>query len=371
MPTGSPDDVQVRSLTLSDTETFIKLQDLFVHEHLELTQAVYPEVTLRDWQLSLLCPENILDAPRGRAEHAESMAKREHESFRNLTILIGSFATHGGPPEPVGYIMYQVHKGCGRKRKRLPEESPWPFVQVKQIFVCPAFRQRGYGARLFEHMMQFLDDEQQADLRLSVLDLNVSAIQWYRARGFVVSGLTPEFLGRKDDFLVIAYQVMQRLSGTPAEDAAQKGPATLFKREVINQVISVPYLDSSVSFDVRIVGWLERSRLHVVNSRDLSTWEGKTFEEKIDLNAMFRDGQVAFRRNLSLVMRDVEMVAQNLREEKAYTRKLAKTKEDDPAEDLDEDAKHRRRLHASVQVRGECTESAIRQSPTDMPRLFC
>mmetsp|Transcript_98374 Transcript_98374/g.175152 ORF Transcript_98374/g.175152 Transcript_98374/m.175152 type:complete len:352 (+) Transcript_98374:167-1222(+) len=350
MQPGSPEKFEVRNLSLTDTESFIKLQDLFVHEHLELTQQVYQEVTLRDWQLSLLCPEHVLDEPRGRTEHAESMAKREHESFRNLTILIGHFASRSHQaPEQVGYIMYQVHKGCGRKKKRSPEESPWPFVEVKQLYVCPAYRQCGCGTMLFERMMQALDSQQQADLRLSVLDLNVTATRWYRTRGFVVCGLTPEFLGRKEDSQVIAYQVMQRLSGAPAEEVAQKGPALLFKHEIMGEVINMTYPDTSGSFDVRIVGWLERQRLHVVHSGDLSRWEGEIFEDQIDLNALFRDGHVTFRRNLSLVMRDVEITKQLSRQAKADdSKEQTRSKQDDVVEDLDKEARSRRRLNASL-----------------------
>eukprot|EP00931_Biecheleriopsis_adriatica_P079879 TRINITY_DN5321_c0_g1_i2.p1 TRINITY_DN5321_c0_g1~~TRINITY_DN5321_c0_g1_i2.p1 ORF type:complete len:370 (+),score=75.93 TRINITY_DN5321_c0_g1_i2:76-1185(+) len=343
----------VRKLEADDTHAFIALQDLFVQEHHELTKGIYEEVTLRDWQLSLLCPEHVMDKPNGRIEHVESMVKQEHECFQNLHIFVATLGTSNGHAAPfVGYIMYQVHRGCGNKKKRALDESPWPYVQVKQIFVCPEYRHRGFGKRLFETMIEALDEQQREDLQLSVLDLNTTATTWYRSQGFVVSGLTWEFLGKRKDFHVVVYQSMHRLLGLPAESLKQK-TGNIFRFEVIGEVISIEYPDGSGTFDVRIVGWLERDGVHCVDSRGLSDSDVPRFTDLVDLTAYFRDGHVRFQRNLSLVMRDVEMTKHYVRQDKARIKKdLLQSRQDEQDasdEEVDnEDRQRRRRKHDGV-----------------------
>ncbi|CAE8624488.1 unnamed protein product, partial [Polarella glacialis] len=73
---GAKHDFKVLGLEVDDARALLELQDLFALEHLELTRAIYPQVTLRDWQLCLLCPLHILEKPNGRIEHVQSMVRK-------------------------------------------------------------------------------------------------------------------------------------------------------------------------------------------------------------------------------------------------------------------------------------------------------
>ncbi|CAE7241353.1 unnamed protein product [Symbiodinium pilosum] len=192
---------EVRRIDLEDVEVFIALQDAFVHEHHSLSREVYKEVTLLDWQHSLVCPRDVLEKPGGRREQLVSIVKQEHSCYRHLYILLVR-----GAGREVGYIMYQVHKG---KRK---DAIPSAYVEVKQIFVEPDMRKRGFGKLLVDGMMQALEGQDIRSIRLSVLDLNDAATKWYRAQGFVMTGLVWEYIGPADHSLLVAYQAFSQAS---------------------------------------------------------------------------------------------------------------------------------------------------------------
>jgi len=221
----------VSRLELIDVGEFIGLQDLFVNEHLAFTRHVYEKVTLRDWQLSLLCPAHILDESGGRERHVKHMIKRDEDCFQGLTILKAISRPSGGAPTMVGYIIFQVREQDRRKRRRKTKAgagssgSSEPWVLVKQIFVRHAVRHRGCGKLLFTSMLKALEGKEQEDIRLSVLDLNTTATQWYRSQGFMVVNLSQELIGLRDDANVIVYQEMRRLEGNRrAEKAASPKP---------------------------------------------------------------------------------------------------------------------------------------------------
>ncbi|CAE8628061.1 unnamed protein product [Polarella glacialis] len=315
---------QVLGLEVDDARALLELQDLFALEHLELTRAIYPQVTLRDWQLCLLCPLHILEKPNGRIEHVQSMVRKDQECFDNLTILKATVGhSNGHPAQMVGYIMFQTFKGS-RSKRRSPHESPWPSVQVKQIFVRQAHRKLGCGKFLLDSMLEDILIKAQDDVNLSVLDLNEAATRWYRSQGFVISGISKDFLGTREDANVIVYQAMQRLQGKPREKAALKGkgPPNMFRADVLQEDIRIVYPDGSGTFDVKIVDFIEKGkdRLHAVDSAGLSLWDGETFTDQIDLNDFFRAGHVHFLRHLSLVMRDAELNKKLARQEKAQLR---------------------------------------------------
>lgn len=320
----------VSALEIGDVDEFVRLQDLFAEEHLSLTRPFYEQVSLRDWQLGLLCPARILEEPGGRERHVESMVKRDEECFQKLFILKVMEQLNHAPPTMAGYIMFQVHEqvrpkrpknGRGRQRgrgvgTRLAANAPLgPWAQVKQVFVRKEVRRKGCGKLLFDTMIEALGPEECGELRLSVLDLNSVATKWYRSIGFIVVNLSREQIGFKDQVNVIIYQEMRRLSGAKRSEPLLF--PSLFKNEVMHEVITIDYPDKSGVYTVRIIGYDEQQRWHHVNSDQLSLWEGETFTDIINLNEFFRDGYITFQRHLSLIHRDVELSKRELKREKA------------------------------------------------------
>ncbi|CAK0845323.1 unnamed protein product [Prorocentrum cordatum] len=302
---GDPE-FSISSLEVGDIEEFIALQDLFAGEHLALSQEIYSEVTFRDWQLSLLCPESILSREGGRVRHVRSMVNHDEECFRTLSILKASAKEASGATRLVGYIMFQVHDESGRTprrggRHKRRDAGPFrPWVQVKQIFVLKHLRRYGCGSQLLAAMLEAL-----GRIRLSVLDLNAPAALWYRSKGFLVVGVCRELLGQKEEANVIVYQDMQRLDGSRKLEPL--AVPLLFRDEVVHEVVHIDYPDDGGSFDLRVVGFNERDKWHYVDSRGLSMWQGDCFVDEVDLNEYYRDGRVQFKRPLSLVWREGEL----------------------------------------------------------------
>jgi len=310
----------VSGLEIGDAAEFIALQDLFASDHLALTRDVYQNVSLRDWQLSLLCPAHVLDEPGGREHHVSCMVRHSEECFQSLTILKATCCTsENEKPTMVGYIMFQVHSPTPAKRRKggphNKGQKVGPWTQVKQIFVRQAHRQNGCGKLLLDSMHGALRPEEQEDVRLAVVDLNVDAVRWYRGNGFLVVNLSRELLGERDDANVIIYQEMRRLLGTRQHEAL--AVPLLFRTEVTREVINIDYPDGSGSYEVKVVGYDEKERWHYVDSRGHSRWEGETFTDIINLNEYFRDGYVRFKRCLSLVHRDIELSKREVRRAKA------------------------------------------------------
>merc|ERR1712007_277998 len=153
-------------------------------------------------------------------------------------------------------------------------------------------------------------------------DLNVAATQWYRFHGFVVVNLFREFVGQRDDANIVIYQEMRRFSGS--KQGELMAVPSLFKSEVIHQVITIDYPDKSGTFEVRIVGFDEKNRFHYVDSRGLSLWEGESFTDVVNLNELYRDGYVRFKTDLSLVHHDLELSKREMR--KAEARNMQSSK---------------------------------------------
>merc|ERR1711860_175202 len=108
-----------------------------------------------------------------------------------------------------------------------------PWVLVKQIFVTHAVRKLGCGKLLFTSMLKALQGKEHEDIRLSVLDLNTTATQWYRSQGFIVINMSQELIGMRDDANVIVYQEMRRLEGDRRAEIATKPMLT--KEELIRK----------------------------------------------------------------------------------------------------------------------------------------
>lgn len=312
-----PGPEQVRRIDLEDVEVFMSLQDGFVLEHHSMTSMVYEEVSLLDWQHSLVCPREILEKPGGRRQQVVSIVKQEHRYYRDLYILLAREDGH-----EAGYVMYQVHKG---KRKDAVASA---YVEVKQIFVEPELRKRGLGKLLLDGMMQAVKGQQCHNIRLSVIDLNEAATRWYRVQGFVMIGLVWEYVGPADNSHLVAYQVMQKYSAAPEQPVADR--ATFFRSEIIGEVVTITYPDGSGPFDVTIRGWIESDELHMVDSRSLSAWKGSSFTDLFDFNLALRDGRATFHRKLSLLLRDVEMTKAVVRQakEREKEQRASKVKKD-------------------------------------------
>jgi len=344
----------------TDADRFVELQDQFAVGHRELAKGVYENVCLRDWQLCLCCPREILDMPRGRQGQFAQMSAGE-DPYGNLTILKALTRPEDGEAEGkmIGYIMYSVHDasaprssshhhhqeangakpGPGRRRKRgRPQaleaaEAGQPWAQVKQLFVDEEYRRHGTGKLLMNSMLEAVESEKIHDIRLQVLDLNTKAMEWYRSLGFVIVEFAREFLGERDEANIIVYQEMwwrgiagTRLGVPPAADVV---PPTmgwnmllppLFRAEVIHEVITIDYPENAGIFDVRITGYDEESRFHKVASSGLSLWDGDEFDDEIDLNTFYRAGFVKFQRNLCTIHRDRTVKKRSVRKAKAEQR---------------------------------------------------
>merc|ERR1711920_531699 len=132
---------EIKELEVSDSQEFMRLQDMFADEHKGFTRNVYAHLTLRDWQLNLLCPAHILDMERGRESHVKSLAKKDEACYQNLFILKAVTRENGSPPCMVGFIMFQVH------------------VEVKQLYVRREARNYGCGKHLFDSMVAMIPED--------------------------------------------------------------------------------------------------------------------------------------------------------------------------------------------------------------------
>jgi len=319
--------IEVCELVTAEVQEFIRLQDFFAEEHRILSSSLYPALTLRDWQLVLCCPASVLNAPGGRECHIVNIVQRNQECFKSLFILKAMAVSNDNSTEPrmIGYIMYQVHGGVGRRRKGASRDlhvENW--VQVKQIFVHRDFRKKGCGGILFAKMLEAVSPNERRDLRLSVLDLNTRAMEWYRAQGFVVVDIRKEFVGEREESNAIVYAEMERrLHDSDGHLSwAELWVPSIFKTEVLGEVITIDYPDKSGVFVVRIVDYDEETRWHKVNSNGLSRWDGEDFIDEIDLNFYYRDGHVKFMRHLSLILRDIEMKRRAEKRQKAEAKAL-------------------------------------------------
>jgi len=314
--------IEVCELVKAEVQEFIRLQDLFAEEHRLFSSSLYPALTLRDWQLVLCCPASVLNAPGGRERHIVNIVQRNQECFKSLFILKAMALSNdnSGDPRMIGYIMYQVHGGIGRRRKGNARDPPMEnWVQVKQIFVHPDFRSQGCGGLLFAKMLEAVSPNERRDLRLSVLDLNIRAMEWYRAQGFVVVDIRKEFVGEREESNAIVYAEMERRLHDAWSDIEVP---SIFKTEVLGEVITIDYPDKSGVFVVRIEDYDEENRWHKVNSNGLSRWDGEDFVDEIDLNFFYRDGHVKFMRHLSMILRDIEMKRRAEKRQKAEAKAL-------------------------------------------------
>jgi len=308
---------QVRPLEVDDAQCFIGLQDAFAEEHRSLTRSLYLELSLRDWQLALCCPARILDEEGCRETHVRSMVLADMKCYKSLHVLkaMAVPSSGGGEPACVGYVMYETcGAGGGHAQGSKSAVRGQPWIDLKQIYVATPYRHQKCGSLLFEQMLAAVDDALREDVRICVLDLNTKGIRWFRSMGFIADDIRKEVIGNKDEVNVIAFVYMQRRlhNGRPAEVPVP----SLFKTEVVGEILAIDYPDNSGAFEVKVVDYDPRTKRHKVDTEGFCE-DGEEFSEDIDLNLFFRNGHVHFRRQLSLVHRDVELERKALRKRKA------------------------------------------------------
>lgn len=93
----------------------------------------------------------------------------------------------------------------------------------------------------------------------------------------------------------------QRKQPQPRGKAAPKGGARqgrgkqrLFGDEILGQVIDLSYTDPPATYRMLVVHFDKEQGWHHVDSNGLSTWDGESFTDEIDLNQMYSQGLVRF-----------------------------------------------------------------------------
>jgi hypothetical protein len=90
----------------------------------------------------------------------------------------------------------------------------------------------------------------------------------------------------------------KRPRGKPAAIAAPVAGSTStpseprFGPDSIGSIIDLSYKDPPMTFRVKIVKFMPKLGVHVVDSKGLSLWDGDTFTDRVHLNFMDRDKQV-------------------------------------------------------------------------------
>lgn len=138
--------------------------------HQALYKHIFPDLDGHDWFTVLGCRENIPD-----------------------TLDFGTVIIHAevvGTGQVVGYIAVTRDFGDtgGTGANATLAEDSSGFTQINHIVVLPEHRKRGLGKRLFAELLDFLQATSPrlaSDLRLSVVELNQEAREWYRRLGFI------------------------------------------------------------------------------------------------------------------------------------------------------------------------------------------
>lgn len=317
---------EVKGLEVEDAEALLHLQDAFAEEHRQLVAPFYPRLSLRDWQLNLCCPARVLDEPGSRLRHMQSLVSGDMACYKALHVLRATTrASAKGPARMVGYVMYEVHNEGTTPARRKAEDETW--LDVKQIYVAEGYRHRCCGSLLFGKMLEQVSAKVRMDVRLSVIDLNVRAIAWYRSMGFLVDDLRKEALGAKDEANMVVFVYMQRrtvfqrdIRQRPTLAPLEGGSPHLFKAEIVGERVVVDYPDRSGQFEMTIVNFDPKNQWHELDSKGLSLWDGEEFTDWVDVNAFFRDGHVRFHRHLSLLYHHIEVAKRAERKRKAQSK---------------------------------------------------
>lgn len=64
--------------------------------------------------------------------------------------------------------------------------------------------------------------------------------------------------------------------------------------EICGRVIDLSYLDPPATYRVRVLSFDRQSGWHICDSEGLSTWDGESFTDEVDLNQMSAQGLVSF-----------------------------------------------------------------------------
>jgi len=67
-----------------------------------------------------------------------------------------------------------------------------------------------------------------------------------------------------------------------------------YRGEICGRVVDVHYTDPPATYRMRIVSFDDETGWHRCDSAGLSTWDGDSFDDTIDLNTMYAEGNVKF-----------------------------------------------------------------------------
>mmetsp|Transcript_21594 Transcript_21594/g.43572 ORF Transcript_21594/g.43572 Transcript_21594/m.43572 type:complete len:302 (-) Transcript_21594:13-918(-) len=86
---------------------------------------------------------------------------------------------------------------------------------------------------------------------------------------------------------------------TPTEAVRSPPPPRLakpFGRDIVGRVVDVCYINESppAIYRMRVIRYIGKEGFHHVDSKGLSTWDGESFDDTIDLNAMYVAGHIRF-----------------------------------------------------------------------------
>lgn len=85
----------------------------------------------------------------------------------------------------------------------------------------------------------------------------------------------------------------------PAESQTATGPVAsraVLGSEVCGRVVDVHYKDQDppATYRMRIMGFNKRTGWHHCDSAGLDTWDGESFDDTLDLNLMYKEGNIVF-----------------------------------------------------------------------------
>jgi len=321
---------KISRLSEKDAIEFMKLQDGFAREHLDMAKRHYKNMKLQDWRAVLLCPQKILDQKGGREHHVLDMTKKISDCFKNLHILKAEEAPELAARSSIlGFLMVQVRdleeEGQLLAFDDMTKGHRW--LELKHIYVRAGSRGRGCGEALMAEAAKIMELEVCKCMQLSVFEMNAAAVRWYRRLGFKIVGLWHDYVGERSLCQAAVYLEMRftpsaattakprrplprsKAAGIADDLRAPARPPQLFGAELKDEVVTIDYPDNQGTFDVLVCDFRTKNDwgIHKVDSTGLSSWDGEEFVDEVDINLFFCNGLIAFKRPLSVQLSEREL----------------------------------------------------------------
>lgn len=196
----------------------------------------------------------------GRHEETDLVIPLGKVSKIHCQIALRAFRLKPGGPLHEAAFLRDVSKH-GTLVNGFPAFKPWHWIQHGDIL----------GLVDGAHQLEFCRIEYR---------------QHYQLPGHMVT--TEDIPGAKPTY---------RPPATPRQ-AVQPPPrlAQPFANEICGKIVDVSYVDEDppATYRMRIVGYIAEEGFHHVDSEGLSTWDGESFDDTIDLNGMFAAGHIVF-----------------------------------------------------------------------------